>query len=105
MSYEQVPVRWDPVAKERLDELYRYLLKEESERVAMHVWRTLVNLAGELGKFPRKFPLESYLEDEPEEYRAVPKWNYKLIYEVAEDAVIIVDLFHTARDPRRIQNR
>ncbi|ELR67992.1 hypothetical protein C900_01288 [Fulvivirga imtechensis AK7] len=62
-----------------------------------------MSLAKSLGDFPEKYPKEPYLLDEPNNYRSVSKWSYKLIYEVTENEVIIVMLFHSSQDPEKIK--
>ena len=58
-----------------------------------------------LNDFPEKFEEESVLRSEPGNYRYKVIWNYKIIYEVAEEAIYIVDVFHTSRDPSNIKGR
>jgi len=106
VSDEIRPVLWDKKAEENLEDIYEYLRTEKkSEEAALNVWNTLLRTAGELGTYPRKYSPEHYLEDEPEEYRSVSKWSYKIIYEVTEESVIIADIFHTSQSPQKIRKR
>lgn len=59
-------------------------------------------MAHSLNDFPEKYPIEEYLTDEAENYRSASKWSYKLIYEVAEDCIIIADVFHTSQHPSKM---
>jgi plasmid stabilization system protein ParE len=97
----KLPVRWDRTAKSRLDAIYDFIAKD-SETAARKVKKALVHLARSLGEFPEKFPREEYLIFEPENYRSVSRWSYKIIYEFTDDCVIIVDIFHTSQHPSKM---
>jgi len=64
-----------------------------------------VELAGSLNDFPEKHATEPYLKDEPENYRSVSKWSYKIIFEVTSEEIIIADIFHTSQNPQKITKR
>jgi plasmid stabilization system protein ParE len=53
--------------------------------------------------FPEKFQEEPYLKDEPGNYRSKVIWSYKIIYEVTPKAILILDIYHTSRDPSNIK--
>lgn len=101
---KKFPIRWDRLAKYSLDEIYNYIGKDSLQN-ARKVKKGLVKLAGSLSDFPEKYSKEEFLADEPENYRSVNKWNYKIIYEVTEEAIIIVDIFHTRQSPSKIGKR
>ena len=95
-------MRWDIEARENLDDIYNFIA-EDSESAARYVKKTLIELARSLGDFPEKYSKEEYLVDEPENYRSVSKWSYKIIYEVTEDYLISSDIFHTSQHPSKIK--
>ena len=70
---------------------------------ARMVKKELIKLAHSLNDFPEKFSVEEYLSDEPENFRSVSKWSYKIIYEVTEEYVLIWDVFHTSQHPTKIK--
>ncbi len=100
---KKLPIRWDRLAKENLDAIYDYIAKD-SIPAARRVKKTLVTLAHSLNDFPEKFSKEEYLIDEPEDYRSVSKWSYKIIYEVTDECIIIADVFHTSQHPSKMKN-
>jgi hypothetical protein len=53
---------------------------------------------------PHKHPLESHLMDVPGEQRFVMAWEYKIIYEINEERIFILDIFHVKRDPSNIKD-
>jgi plasmid stabilization system protein ParE len=99
---KKLPVRWDPRARESLDDIYNYIA-EDSVSAARRVKKSLVQLARSLGHFPEKYSHEDYLAGEPENYRSVSKWRYKIIYEVTDKYVIIADIFNTSQHPSKIR--
>lgn len=105
VSKEGLPIKWDRLAKASLDEIYAYIAEQESPEVGRQVKESLIDLAESLKSYPRKFPEEPVLKDEEEEYRYAVKWSYKLIYEITEDALIIVDVFHTKQDPGKLKDK
>ncbi len=60
-------------------------------------------MAKSLGHFPEKYSKEEYLTDEPENYRLVSKWRYKIIYEVTDKYVNIINIFNTSQHPSKIR--
>jgi plasmid stabilization system protein ParE len=98
---KKLPIRWDRLAKKHLDNIYDYIAKD-SVAAARMVKKELIKLAHSLNDFPEKFSIEEYLADEPENYRSVSKWSYKIIYEVTDDCIIIADIFHTSQHPSKI---
>jgi len=99
---KKLPIRWDRLAKDNLDNIYSYISRD-SVMAARMVKRELIKLAHSLNDFPEKFSVEEYLSDEPENFRSVSKWSYKIIYEVTEEYVLILDVFHTSQHPTKIK--
>jgi plasmid stabilization system protein ParE len=98
---KKLPIRWDRLAKKHLDKIYDYIAKDSIPAARM-VKKELIKLVNNLNDFPEKFSIEEYLVDEPENYRSVSKWSYKIIYEVTDDCIIIADVFHTSQHPSKI---
>ena len=90
------------MAKENLDHIYDHIALD-SISAARYVKKNLVKLAHSLTDFPEKYSKEEFLADEPENYRLVSKWSYKIIYEVTDECLIIADIFHTSQHPLKIK--
>ena len=99
---KNLPIRWDKRAKENLDSIYDFIA-EDSITSARYVKKKLVNLARSLNDFPEKYSKEEFLQDEPENYRSVSKWSYKIIFEITDECLIIADIFHTSQHPAKIK--
>lgn len=98
---KKLPIRWDRLAKENLDSIYN-CIANDSVMAARMVKKELIKLAHSLKNFPEKFPAEENLAHISANYRSVAKWSYKIIYEVTDDCIIIVDIFHTSQHPIKI---
>jgi toxin ParE1/3/4 len=97
---KKIPVRWDKEALEDLRDIYSYI-KKESSQGAETVKKEFIRLARTLSTLPEKFPKEPLLEDEGN-FRFIPKWDYKLIYEVTSKEIIIAAIFHTSQHPAKL---
>lgn len=95
-------VIWDDEAKVSLRKIYNYIKKRESVDQAIKVRETIKDLAKGLGFMPHKFSKDPFLEGEPGDNRFKAVWSYKIVYEVTEKDVIILDVFHTSRDPQNL---
>ena len=95
-------IYWDRLAKDNFDAIFDFIA-EDSVTEARKVKKEIVKLVRSLSDFPEKFSKEEYLADELENYRSVSKWSYKIIYEITDDSIIIVDIFHTSQHPSRIR--
>ena len=97
---KKLPVRWDKLAKENLDAIFDYISNDSVDAAKM-VKKEIVKLTRSLNDYPEKFAMEKYLANEKENYRSVSIWSYKIIYEVTDDCIIIVDIFHTSQHPAK----
>ena len=102
MKKKKLPIRWDEKAWDNLNRIYDYIALD-SVAAARYVKTELVRLAGSLNDFPEKYPKDEFLKDMPENYRFVSKWSYKIIFEVESDYIIIVAIFHTSQNPKKIR--
>ena len=105
MVKKQVKIIWDDEAKKSLKSIYNYIKNRESVETARKVRDTIVEQAKTLTDFPEKFTEEPFLKDEPGNNRFKVVWSYKIIYEVTDKAIYILDIFHTGRDPSNIKRR
>lgn len=99
MVKNKIKVIWDDEAKRSLRSIYDYLKSKESIQVAKKVRDEITAQAKELVIFPEKFEKEPVLKDEPGNYRYKVVCSYKIIYEVTTEAIYILDIFHTSRNP------
>lgn len=105
MVKKKAKIIWDDEAKRSLRNIYNYIKRRESVDVAKKVRNEIVSQAKTLNDFPEKFEREHHLEDEPGNFRYKVIWSYKIIYEVTKEAIYILDVFHTSRNPSNIKKK
>lgn len=105
MVNKKIAIIWDDEAKRSLKNIYYYIKDNQSVEVAKKVRGRIVSQARTLNDFPKKFERELNLEDEVGDFRSIVIWSYRIIYEVTEKAIYILDIFHTSRDPSKIKKR
>ena len=96
-------VIWEDQAKASLHSIYNYIKKWESIDQARKVTNEIRDLAKSLGFMPHKYVEDPFLKDEPGDIRFKVTWSYKLIYETTKEVVIILDVYHTSRDPQNLK--
>jgi len=87
-------------AKTALKEIINYLKQNTSPSIAEYVRKGLIEKCKGLKDFSG-YAKERYLEDLPEEYRSVSKWDYVIIYKVLDKEVRILNIIHTHRHPKK----
>jgi plasmid stabilization system protein ParE len=92
-------VIWDDEAKASLRKIYNYIKNHESIDQAKKVSNAIKDMAKSIGFMPHKYIKDPFLENEPGDNRFKAIWDYKIVYEVTKKDVIILDIFHTSRDP------
>jgi len=104
MVKKRYKVIWDDEAKASLRSIYNTIKKRESIEQARKVREGIRDEVKNIGFIPHKFAEDPFLKDEPGDNRYKVKWSYKIIYEVTEESVTILDIFHTSRDPANLKN-
>ncbi len=90
-------------AKASLRDIVTHLKKHASPAIAEHVRKGIIEKCKSLKDFSG-FAKERYLDDLPEEYRSVCKWDYLIIYKLSDKEVRILNIIHTLRHPKKRKN-
>ena len=98
----KLKIIWDDEAKVALRSIYDYIKYRESVGVATRIRNEIVRQIKALGRFPKKFAKEPHLMNAPGDFRFKVIWSYKIIYEVTLEYILVLDIFHTSRDPSGI---
>ena len=94
-------VVWTKKASTSLDH-YCGVIADESPSSAKKVRREIVLTAKSLSKNPELYQLDEYYPDNPGDIRRFFRWNYRVVYQVREEEVLILNIYHTSRQPNRI---
>ncbi|NBC83345.1 MAG: type II toxin-antitoxin system RelE/ParE family toxin [Bacteroidetes bacterium] len=98
-------VVWDDEAKASLRNIYHYIKNRESLEQSRKVRDEIKELAKSLGFMPHKYTEDAFLTNETGDNRFKVIWSYKLVYEIQEETIVILDIFHTSRDPQNLKRK
>jgi len=85
-------VLWSKASLDSLETIYNFF-SENSPQNAEMVVDTLLNLGDDLAKFPERNPREPLYNDESIRY--FPKWNFKIVYRIEENRILIINIYST----------
>ena len=94
-------LRWSKKAHDELDAIYNYILKKQkSPQNAVLVFNGIFDLAISLPNFPYKYPIEPLLKDENVRFAVI--WNFKIVYAIHENSIVILRVFNTSQSPIKL---
>jgi plasmid stabilization system protein ParE len=94
-------VVWTKKASNELEAIYKFINKESPQN-AVIVFNGIYDLAISLPDFPFKFPKEPRINIEKVRFAVL--WNYKIIYSVESDCILILRVFNTKQNQKKIGN-
>lgn len=94
---------WDDEAKNSLRSIYDYIKSRESVSMALRVKKEIIKQVKSLATFPEKFAREPHFSADSGNIRFKVIWSYKIIYEITDGYILILDIFHTSRNPTEIE--
>ena len=92
---------WTPEAKKDLKPIFDYIANVESRERALYVVNGIVAKAREIQNIPTKHAREPYINRE--NIRFAVKWSFKIVFEIKDDSVRILSIFHTSQRPERMK--
>jgi plasmid stabilization system protein ParE len=93
-------VYWTPEAKNDLRSILDYITQVESRARALYVITGIREKANEAVNFPTKHAIEPIMNHK--NIRFIIKWSYKIIFEIKDNTIRILSIFHTAQNPDKI---
>ncbi len=94
-------VIWRKKASDELEAIYNYI-KTESEQNALAVFNWIYDLCNSLVVFPEKFPTEPSINNPDVRFAVV--WNYKIIYAIHKNSIVILRIFSTRQNPKKLHS-
>ena len=91
-------VIWSKKAKESL-KLYHDHIKEDSMPAAKRVKSEIINASKELVHYSGKYQLDEYYPNNPGNIRRFFRWSYRIVYQVNEKTIDILNVLHTSQEP------
>jgi len=83
---------WSKASLDSLETIYNFIFENSPQNAEMIV-DALLNLGDDLAKFPERNPREPLYNDESIRY--FPKWNFKIVYRIEENRILIINIYST----------
>ncbi|RED98838.1 type II toxin-antitoxin system RelE/ParE family toxin [Marinoscillum furvescens] len=59
------------------------------------------NASRGLNTYPEKYQLDEYYPNNPENIRRFFRWSYRIVYQVNEKSIDILNVLHTSQEPNQ----
>jgi plasmid stabilization system protein ParE len=89
---------WDKAAKTQLKKEYNRI-KKESQQGAETVKNGILESIDEIPEEPYRYPPDKFKKDNPGNYRAFEKYNFRIAYKITEENIQILRVRHVKREP------
>ena len=97
-------ILWSDFAAETLKEIYKYYKERAGEPVARKIKTNIFVATRQLLKHPESGQIEKTLEQLKEGHRYLVEGNYKIVYKLVTEGVLITDVFDTRQDTKKIND-
>ena len=84
-------------------EIYTYYVEFTSKRIANKIKKQIFESTRKLSNEPKLGRIESSLSHISGEHRFIISSNYRIIYKLVKEGVLITDIFDTRQNPKKIQ--
>ena len=93
---------FSPETNDCLAEIVEYYRRKRNRKYGLKIMTKIILKANKLRDFPRLGPVEGKLTTEEVEYRYLVEGDYKILYLILEDYILITDVFDTRQDPEKM---
>lgn len=90
---------WTDFAIENLKSIFHYYTIKANRKIAHKIRKQILDSTRQLVLNPKSGQLELYLEKLHEQHRYILSSNFKIIYKIDGDYIVIKDIFDTRQDP------
>jgi plasmid stabilization system protein ParE len=98
VANKKLKVFWTDKAVRSLEKHCNHI-KEESAQSATKVKSEIFKTTKSLPNHPRKYQIDEYYPKGSAEIRRFFKWDYRVVYEIREDTIDILNVIHTSQEP------
>jgi len=96
---------WTDFAIENLKEIFDYYSENATKKVAHKIKKQILTSTKQLLDYPESGQVEFHLQKLNQNHRYLVSGNYKIIYRINEDQVIISDVFDTRQEPTKMNDK
>jgi len=93
---------WSGFASKMLLEIFEYYKKEASVTIAKKIKNQLFVAVRILSTQPELGQKELHLLNLKKGHRYIINGNFKIIYRIVKEGVLITDVFHTSQNPEKL---
>ena len=93
-------VVWSDEAKASLKEHYDHI-KQDSIPAAKRVKSEIIKASKKLNIYPEQYQIDEYYPNNPGNIRRFFRWSYRIIYEINESTIDILNVIHTSQEPEK----
>lgn len=93
---------WSNFAIENLKAIFNYYKDRASTKVAHKIRQQILEATKQLFHHPESGQREFYLEKLNKDHRYILSGNYKIIYRVEKNSILINDVFDVRQNPTKI---
>jgi toxin ParE1/3/4 len=93
---------WTDFAIENLKDVFDYYSVRANKKIAHKILNQILKSTKQLEGNPELGQLEFHLERLKQNHRYLVCGNYKVIYRILENQIIIIDIFDTRQNPKKI---
>ncbi|ELR72930.1 hypothetical protein C900_00891 [Fulvivirga imtechensis AK7] len=94
-------VVWSLKASTSLEQIYKHI-REESPTAAKAVRSEIFKATKSLPSHPYKYQSEEYYPENAGNIRRFFRWSYRIVYEVGENSIDIINIMHTSEHPDKL---
>lgn len=95
-------VEWTDFAEKQLKDIFNYYTHVADERIARRLVNKIVVRTDILESYPQIGSCEELLINYQDEFRYLIQDNYKIIYRVEKERVVIVSVFDCRQNPKKL---
>ena len=92
-------VVWTRKAQTALDQLYAYWHDQTSPQRAWSIRQEIVRTAKGLSQQAEIYQIDEYYPSNAGDVRRFFKANYRVVYQIKENQVVILNIYHTHQSP------
>lgn len=89
---------YGPSPHQDLFDEYCAIIEKDSPTASKKVRTEIIRAARALAAHPEKYQLDELRDEHSKNVRRFFRWSYKIVYEVLETDVVILNIYHTSRD-------
>ena len=100
----KVKIVWTDFAIRNLKDIFHYYSNKANKKVAHKIRKEILKASNQLKNNPDSGVIEPNLIVLNKDYKYLVSGNYKLIYRVVDNEIIINDVFDTRQNPSKIND-